>query len=137
MSYRDHPPNVGTQRGAILNLLVAANGGWVPLPEILALKVAQYNARLSELREQGFKIINRTERVNGKTHSWFRLELGFESQQHSSSLQIRTNEPKRVEQRPSKEGVEETPAETSSLFPSVERQRTAIEYETGVRHGGK
>src|SRR5437667_8319536 len=45
---------------------------WVPLPEILAC-AAQYKARIHELRRMGFTIKNRTERVHGERHSWFRL----------------------------------------------------------------
>ena len=44
----------------------------VGLPEILPL-AAQYNARLSELREAGHDIRNRTKRVDGVKHSWYRL----------------------------------------------------------------
>ena len=62
-----------TQRGKILALLVAASGGWVPLPEILALGIAQYNARIFELRKRGLNVENRTETIEGVRHSWFRL----------------------------------------------------------------
>lgn len=61
-----------TQRAAILRLLIAARGGWVPLPEIMAY-AAQYNARVFELRRLGFHIENKTEHVNSACHSWFRL----------------------------------------------------------------
>jgi hypothetical protein len=62
-----------TQSAALLRLLIDAHGSWVPLPEILALGIAQYNARILELRRRGFAIENKTERVNGARHSWFRL----------------------------------------------------------------
>lgn len=62
-----------TQSAAVLRLLIDAHGSWVPLPEILALGIAQYNARILELRRLGFVIENKTERVNGARHSWFRL----------------------------------------------------------------
>ena len=62
-----------TQRAAILRLLVDAKGGWVALPDVLALGIAQYNARILELRRLGFVIENKTERVHGARHSWFRL----------------------------------------------------------------
>ena len=65
-----------TQRAQILELLIAACGAWVPLSTILVLGIAQYNARIFELRRLGFHILNRTEEVNGVRHSWFRLELG-------------------------------------------------------------
>jgi len=71
-------PSVGfvqrkSQAAAVLRLLLAARGSWVPLPEILKLGVAQYNARVLELRRMGFLIENKTEWVNGARHSWFRL----------------------------------------------------------------
>ncbi len=64
--------NAKTQRTRILRLLIDARGGWVSLPEIMAC-AAQYNARILELRRLGFSIENRTERVGGVRHSWFRL----------------------------------------------------------------
>ncbi len=69
-----HNPNVKTQRGEILALLIKARGDWVPLPQILAC-AAQYNARVFELRRLGFDIENRTETdpQTGARHSWFRL----------------------------------------------------------------
>lgn len=61
------------QCGRILQLLAGANGGWVPLPEILALGVAQYAARVHELRRRGHAIENKTQWVGGVRHSWYRL----------------------------------------------------------------
>jgi hypothetical protein len=52
------------------------NGEWVPLPDILALRIAQYNARFHELRKLNFSIESRTETVDGQRHSWFRLKKG-------------------------------------------------------------
>ncbi len=66
------PLHSKTQRAEILRLLIDARGGWVPLPEIMPC-AAQYNARVLELRRLGFVIENRSERVNGMRHSWFRL----------------------------------------------------------------
>src|SRR5262249_50012617 len=88
------PPNARTQQGNILQLLKEANGGWVPLPKILAC-AAQYNARLFDLRRQGFKIENRTEIVKGVRHSWFRL-VG--SQQHKSAEPIASSYMRRIEE---------------------------------------
>lgn len=64
-----------SQAAAVLRLLIDAHGAWVPLPEILALGIAQYGARILELRRLGFTIENRTERIPGarQRHSWFRL----------------------------------------------------------------
>jgi hypothetical protein len=61
-----------TQRGKILDLLLAARGQEVPLPKI-ADCAAQYNARIFELRRLGFRITNRTREVNGQRYSWFRI----------------------------------------------------------------
>ena len=61
-----------TQRSAILRLLLDAKGAWVPLPDIMEC-AAQYNARIFELRKQGFNIENRTQMVGDVRHSWFRL----------------------------------------------------------------
>lgn len=66
------PPNAKTQSASILRALIDAHGAWVPLPEIMAC-AAQYNARIFELREQGYEIENRTEVIAGARHSWFRL----------------------------------------------------------------
>jgi hypothetical protein len=44
---------------------------WIALPEILGLGIAQYNARIHELRQQGYTILNKTERKEGQRHSWF------------------------------------------------------------------
>jgi hypothetical protein len=60
-----------TQRGRILELLIAANGDWVSLPKITEC-AAQYNARI--LRRLGFRITNRTREMSGQRHSWFRIE---------------------------------------------------------------
>jgi len=60
-----------TQHEKILSLLKSKHE--VGLPEILGLGIAQYNARIKELRVQGYEIINRTKLVDGVKHSWFRL----------------------------------------------------------------
>lgn len=60
------------QRGKIMELLKAADGSWVSLPEIMDC-AAQYNARIFELRRLGFRIENRTKEIAGVRHSWFRL----------------------------------------------------------------
>jgi hypothetical protein len=61
-----------SQRDRLLEFLRSRNGAWVPLPEILDLHIAQYGARLHELRKAGFIIESRQE----GSSSWFRL-LGF------------------------------------------------------------
>jgi hypothetical protein len=62
------------QSETILTLLRSARGAWVPLPEILALGIAQYNARIFDLRKKrGLNIENRTQMLDGVRHSWFRI----------------------------------------------------------------
>ena len=74
MSRYGAPPHALSQCGRILRVLQANTGAWVPLPDILALGVAQYNTRIKELRDNwGLQIENRTEIIAGERHSWFRL----------------------------------------------------------------
>ena len=47
--------------------------GWVQLPEILALGIAQYNARIHELRAAGYNIECRKQRVGGQLRTAYRL----------------------------------------------------------------
>jgi hypothetical protein len=61
-----------TQLARILALLKSHSPEWVPAFEVAALAL-QYNSRIKELREAGHAIENKTERVHGVTHSWFRL----------------------------------------------------------------
>ena len=63
-----------TQCERILNLLASRIGEWVPLPEILDLHIAQYNARIFTLRKEGHEIESKVEtQGDGSRHSWFRL----------------------------------------------------------------
>jgi len=61
------------QRGRILRLLTKHLGSWVPLSDILDLRIGAYCRRIYELRRIGFQIENRTEWQEGKRHSWYRL----------------------------------------------------------------
>lgn len=71
MSALEHRPS---QTQQIVNLLRSRKGQWVSLPEILALKISQYNARIYQARhEWGLTIQNREERVNGQKHTFFRI----------------------------------------------------------------
>jgi len=60
-----------TQRDKIKLLFEQSPDRWIPLPEILNLHVAQYNARIKELRDSGMEIINKWQIVDGVKHSWF------------------------------------------------------------------
>jgi len=64
-----------SQAERILAVLQERAGQWVPLPVILALGVAQYNTRISELRRDGHNIRNKTEWVGRECHSWFGLNV--------------------------------------------------------------
>jgi uncharacterized protein (UPF0248 family) len=69
--------NSATPRKAIERLLEffqAHQGEEIPLPRILALGIAQYNARILELRRAGHMIENRTEYDGMVKHSWFRYK---------------------------------------------------------------
>ena len=61
-----------TQRTAILQLLQAAEPGWVPAPALAQISL-QYSARICELRRAGWLITNRVVAVKGKKHGSFRL----------------------------------------------------------------
>ena len=60
-----------TQSERILALLKSKE--WVGLPEILDLRIANYRARISELRNEGYDIQCWKERVNGQTRTRYWL----------------------------------------------------------------
>jgi hypothetical protein len=62
----------GTQTARILNLLAASWPSWTPAPALARISL-QYCARISELREQGWEICNRTEWQGGTRHGFYRL----------------------------------------------------------------
>jgi hypothetical protein len=68
-------PNRPRQRDRILALLKDRAPAWIPLPEILALGIAQYNARIFELRSLGHRI----ESKQDGDRSWFRLVIALAS----------------------------------------------------------
>lgn len=71
---RSNLDNRTTQTSRIVNLLRSRSPEWVPLPEILNLRISQYSARIHQARHKwGLPVENRTEIVNGEKHSWFRL----------------------------------------------------------------
>lgn len=68
MSQRD------TQAQRILKLLQRYSPNEVSLVEILDLHIAQFGARILELRRAGYDIRNRRETANdGTVHSWYKL----------------------------------------------------------------
>jgi hypothetical protein len=101
--------NRESQREQLLSLLRRAHGDWVPLPEILDLRISQYSARICELRKLGHQIENKTARENGETKSWFRL---VETPQRP----LQTRLPAKPDEQ-----LESKPAVQSDLFPEARR----------------
>jgi hypothetical protein len=50
-----------------------ALGKPVELPEIMRLGIAQHGARMKEIRDRGFKVVNELESVDGVLHSRYWL----------------------------------------------------------------
>ncbi len=50
-----------------------AAGKALELPEIMRLGIAQHGARMKEIRERGFKVVNELESVKGVLHSRYHL----------------------------------------------------------------
>ena len=66
------PEDLKGQAARLRNFFCDRPGQWIPLPVILELHIAQYNARIWDLRGVGMTIENRTEVVDGVRHSFFR-----------------------------------------------------------------
>jgi hypothetical protein len=61
-----------TQRDKVKQLLEDRTGQWVPCYLLAAISL-QYNARVFELRAEGFEILNSTQhRTDGTVYSWFK-----------------------------------------------------------------
>lgn len=50
-----------------------AKGRAVDLPEIMRLGIAQRGARMKEIRDRGFRVINELESIDGVLHSRYYL----------------------------------------------------------------
>ena len=73
LSLRGHQPQLfKSQKAAILALLRAREGEWVPCYE-LANEALQYSARVKELRDAGYVIEKRKLRHGRQIHGAFRL----------------------------------------------------------------
>jgi hypothetical protein len=68
------------QRQRTLDILLAAHGREVPSVALSRISL-QYGARVKELRELGFRIVNRTERRGGQVYGYFRLEADIPTTQ--------------------------------------------------------
>lgn len=115
------PPNFKTQRQHILDLLMAAEGGDVPLAEIMVC-AAQYNRCIYDLRRRGYNIVNHAETRNGVRRSWYRLESA------PADLTPRTPTPEPAPSRKKSTRAEppstplpplSQPTQTLSLFPEM------------------
>ena len=65
--------NRKSQCDRLLALITSYGEFGCPLPEILDLRIANYRARISELREQNYRLDCETEWVDGVRHSKYRL----------------------------------------------------------------
>ena len=74
----NYPSKANTQCARILAVLerAAKSGeGWVSLPAILSLYIANYRMRITELRRAGHNIELKDERVDGQRHTAYRLKI--------------------------------------------------------------
>jgi len=69
------------QRDKLRQFFMFHRDNWVPLPDILKLGIAQYNARIFDLKSEGMEIINKIEIVNGNRHSWYKYVYTKEGNQ--------------------------------------------------------
>jgi hypothetical protein len=97
-----------SQRQRILDLLRAACGQEVPSVALSRISL-QYGARVKELRELGFKIVNRTERQFDQVHGYFRLEIASPTARETERDSVR---------------VVPAPEVTGSLFDNLEPDRS-------------
>jgi hypothetical protein len=71
-----------TQADVLIALLREARAAGRPLElrAIMQAGIAQHGARLFELRERGFVVINETDRLNGAVRSRYRMTFDPESE---------------------------------------------------------
>ena len=77
----DHPNTAAgtSQCDLILAAFQAAPERWIPMPELARIGAGSDNgfcmvhSRVADLRKRGFSIDQRSERLDGKTHSFYRL----------------------------------------------------------------
>ena len=63
-----------TQEDKILDCLQANLGEWVGVPQLYNASGSYViHSRIAGLRKKGANILNRTERINGQTHSFYKL----------------------------------------------------------------
>jgi hypothetical protein len=65
-----------TQAQAILSRLQQSPGEWVGMPELAEVSGAYaVHSRAAQLRKEGYKVENKCRKVEGKTHSFYRIPL--------------------------------------------------------------
>jgi hypothetical protein len=97
----------GSQRDRLLRLFRSRVGEWIPLPEILAMRIAQYSSRVFELRSLGYRIENKRE----GDHTFFRLLESSRSRREDALDDYG------VKQRVEEAGAKGGSSEHGSLFP--------------------
>lgn len=75
------PKDLKGQAARLRDFFLERPDQWIPLPAIMELHIAQYNARIWDLRGVGMVLENRTEVVNGARHSFFRYIRGNDGAQ--------------------------------------------------------
>ena len=68
-----------SQKQRIKQLFLDRSNEWVPLPDILDLRISQFGARILDLRREGYNIINKKE----NKHSWYKLVTGEKQMEFS------------------------------------------------------
>lgn len=61
-----------TQRSRLRLLFKSRPNAWISLREILDLRMAQFGARILELRREGMHIENKVKVINGQHHSCYK-----------------------------------------------------------------
>ena len=80
-----------SQAERILKLLQERAGEWIPVYELAGITL-QYSARVYTLRQMGHRIENKTERIRGAVHSWFRLVLPLGQQRLFGESDLAANQ---------------------------------------------
>ena len=128
----------------ILELLIADYPNWVPLPKILALGVAQYNARIWTLRhKRGYDIQNRlVDLPDGRKGGEFRLASLLPDPRIAESPALvpasptpRTKSSKQLLMEKVEKAEKVTPDDNAGLFDGDRswQEATAIEREMRTR----
>ena len=64
---------LNNQAKRILSLLLNYQGNWVPLPEILDLRIARYGARIMEIRRAGYQVEMQDSWHGRERHTAYRI----------------------------------------------------------------